>query len=87
MVIAAANRDPSVFDLPDQFRLNRTGPAPLSFGYGAHYCLGASLARLETAMALRHTLSRNPALTGPVAWRDTPAIRGPVKVPMDFGGS
>jgi cytochrome P450 len=85
VVVAAANRDPTVFDQPDQVRLNRTGPAPLSFGYGAHYCLGASLARLETTVALRHTLSRNPALTGPVAWRDAPAIRGPVSVPMVFG--
>jgi cytochrome P450 len=84
VVVAAANRDPAVFDQPDQFRLNRTGPAPLSFGYGAHYCLGAALARLEATVALRHILSRDPVLTGPVTWRDTPAIRGPLHVPMVF---
>jgi cytochrome P450 len=84
VVVAAANRDPAVFDQPDQFRLNRTGPAPLSFGYGAHYCLGAALARLEATVALHHILARDPVLTGPVAWRDTPAIRGPLNVPMIF---
>ena len=47
VVVAAANRDPSVFDEPAAFRLDRTGHAPLTFGYGAHHCLGASLARLE----------------------------------------
>jgi cytochrome P450 len=84
VVIAAANRDPSVFDQPDQFRLTRDEPAPLSFGYGAHYCLGAALARLETAVALRRILARNPVLTGAVTWRDTPVIRGPLHLPMVF---
>jgi cytochrome P450 len=84
VVVAAANRDPAVFDEPDQLRLGRGGPAPLAFGYGAHYCLGAALARLEITVALRQILTRNPVLTGPVAWRDTPAIRAPLKVPMIF---
>lgn len=87
IVVAAANRDPAVFDEPDQFRLGRAGPAPLSFGYGAHYCLGAALARLETTVALRHILACDPALAGPVTWHDTPAIRGPLSVPMVFQGS
>lgn len=84
VVAAAANRDPAVFDEPDQFRPDRTGPAPLSFGYGAHYCLGAALARLETTVALREILARKPALAGPATWRDTTAIRGPLNVPMVF---
>lgn len=42
VVIAAANRDPAVFDQPGRFRLDRNAPAPLSFGYGAHYCVGAA---------------------------------------------
>ncbi|MBV8293628.1 MAG: cytochrome P450 [Mycobacterium sp.] len=82
VVVAAANRDPAVFDEPDRFHLGRRGPAPLSFGYGAHYCLGAALARLEITVALREILARNPVLAGSVAWRDTPAIRGPLNVPM-----
>jgi cytochrome P450 len=84
VVIAAANRDPAVFDDPACFRLDRTGPPPLSFGYGAHYCLGAALAQLELTVALREVLGRRPVLTGPVRWRDTAAIRGPATLPAIF---
>ncbi|RAU90377.1 cytochrome P450 [Mycobacterium colombiense] len=83
-VVAAANRDPAVFDQPETFRLDRSGPAPLSFGYGAHYCLGAALAQLELRTALPKILVRQPALAGPVYWRDTPAIRGPLSAPVIF---
>ncbi|GAS95330.1 cytochrome P450 [Mycolicibacterium canariasense] len=86
VAVAAANRDPAVFDEPDRLRLDRAAPAPLSFGYGAHYCLGAALAQLELSIALPAILARRPALSGPVSWRDTPAIRGPLSVPMVFGG-
>ncbi len=87
VVIAAANRDPAVFDEPDQLQLRRRGPASLAFGYGARYCLGAALARLETTVALRQILARKPALAALPTWRDTPAIRGPLNVPMVFHGS
>ncbi len=69
---------------PDHFRPGRSGPAPLTFGHGAHYCLGAPLARLETTAALRHILQRRPTLAGAPIWRDTPAIRGPRAVPIRF---
>lgn len=82
--VAAANRDPEVYPRPDDFRPGRRGPAPLSFGHGAHYCLGALLARLEIAVALRHILGREPILAGTPVWRDTPAIRGPLTVPAVF---
>lgn len=84
VVVAAANRDPTVFDRPDQFRLDRHGAAPLSFGYGAHYCLGAAVAQLELRTALPKILNRRPVLAGPVHWRDAPAIRGPLSVPLIF---
>jgi cytochrome P450 len=84
VAIAAANRDPAVFDDPAHFRLDRSGPAPLSFGYGAHYCLGAALARLELSIALPKIIARRPVLAGQVHWRDTPAIRGPESVPVTF---
>ncbi len=83
-VIAAANRDPMVFDEPGRFRLDRDAPAPLSFGYGAHYCLGAALAQLELSTAIPKILARKPVLAGPVQWRDTPAVRGPLNVPIVF---
>jgi cytochrome P450 len=84
VVIAAANRDPAVFDNPDQFRLGRSGPAPLTFGYGAHYCLGAALARLEITVAVRKILARKPRLADAVTWRETPAIRGPLSARIIF---
>lgn len=85
-VVAAANRDPAAFDEPARFRPGRRGPAPLSFGYGAHYCLGAALAQLELRIALPKILARQPLLVGRAQWRDTPAVRGPLSVPMVFGG-
>lgn len=51
--LAAANRDPNVFDDPNELRLDRAGAPPLlAFGHGIHYCLGASLAKLEMRVAL-----------------------------------
>jgi cytochrome P450 len=84
VAVAAANRDPAAFDESDEFRPDRTGRAPLTFGYGAHHCLGANLARLEFATALPRILARRPALVGAPSWRDTPAIRGPERVPVVF---
>lgn len=80
--VAAANRDPAVYDDPGVFRPGRPGPAPLTFGHGAHYCLGTPLARLEITTALRHILRRRPTLVDRPTWRDTPAIRGPLTVPI-----
>jgi cytochrome P450 len=85
VVLAAANRDPTIFDSPSQLQPQRAGPAPLTFGYGAHYCLGAALARLEAAVALRHVLARRPALCGEPVWRDNPALRGPQTLRCAFG--
>lgn len=84
VVLAAGNRDPAVFTEPDRFQPHRTGPAPLAFGYGAHYCLGAALARLELTVALQKLLARRLSLTGSPRWRDTPAIRGPLIIPAVF---
>jgi cytochrome P450 len=86
VVLAAANRDPDIFDQPTEFRPDRGGAAPLAFGYGAHYCLGSALARLEIAVALRRIFARSPVLTAQASWRDTPAIRGPLHVPMIVDG-
>jgi cytochrome P450 len=85
VVLAAANRDPAIFNAPNHFQPDRRGPAPLTFGHGAHYCLGAALARMEITVALRHVVARRPALRGDPIWRDTPAIRGPQALPCAFG--
>jgi cytochrome P450 len=57
-ILGAANRDPEKFPDPDRLDVGRRGVEPLSFGSGIHYCLGASLARSETALALAHLLAR-----------------------------
>lgn len=54
--IAAANRDPRVFDRPDVFDIERSPNPHIAFGHGIHYCLGAALARLEVPFALRRLL-------------------------------
>ncbi|QZH59724.1 cytochrome P450 [Mycolicibacterium farcinogenes] len=84
VVLAAANRDPDVFVEPDELRLDRRDAAPLTFGFGAHYCLGGALARLEISAALSETLARDPELAGPARWRNTQAVRGPLSVPLIF---
>lgn len=55
----AANRDPSHFDAPNTFRLDRQGSkGHLSFGKGAHFCVGAALARLEARIVIGQLLTR-----------------------------
>ncbi|MEA2461143.1 MAG: hypothetical protein QOH90_1320, partial [Actinomycetota bacterium] len=57
-VVAAANRDPAHYDSPNELNLKRPDPAPLSFGGGAHFCLGASLARLEASLVFEKMATR-----------------------------
>jgi cytochrome P450 len=56
--IGAANRDETKYEDPDRFDIHRAGPPHLSFGGGAHYCLGAHLGRLETTVAINAMLDR-----------------------------
>ena len=61
---ATANRDPAVFEEPDRFDITRDrgSAAVLTFGFGAHYCVGAYLARAELVETLRHLAPRTPGL-------------------------
>lgn len=59
---ASANRDPRVFPDPDVFDIARSPNHHIAFAHGAHFCLGAQLARLETKIAIRNLLERYPKL-------------------------
>jgi len=78
--LAAANRDPAVYDEPDQFRPGRSGVVPISFAFGAHFCLGASLARMEAEVMLAAVTSRWPGLRlagdRPLRWHQRGPFRG-----------
>ncbi|TAG27352.1 MAG: cytochrome P450 [Burkholderiales bacterium] len=60
LCIGAANRDPSVFDKPNELNLARTPNKHLAFGFGIHQCAGLSLARLEGRIAISRFLQRLP---------------------------
>jgi len=77
-LIGAGNRDPRKFTDPDRFLPLRGDGAPLSFGGGAHFCIGAALARLEGTVAFPRLLSRFPkiAAAGQPVRRETFLLRG-----------
>ena len=60
LVTGAANHDERVYDDPERFDIHRRIDTTVSFGYGVHFCLGASLARLETRVAFDELLNRFP---------------------------
>ena len=62
-MLNAANRDPSHFDRPDDFRIDRDPNKHVGFGFGAHFCIGAPLARVEGEIAFTALVRRFPTLT------------------------
>jgi cytochrome P450 len=86
-VFAAANRDPAVFESPDEIKLDRNPNPHVAFGHGRHLCLGAPLARVELAAALDTLLRRLPTLDLiPPAprWRQGQFIRGLTALPVTW---
>lgn len=85
LVLGGANRDPAVFDEPQSFDVTRVNAAEhTAFSAGAHFCMGASLARLETAVGLRCLYERYPDLrlaSGAVR-RPTRILRGWEHLPV-----
>lgn len=83
-LLGAANRDPRRFADPDRFDPMRPKHGPLSFGAGAHFCIGAALARLEGAVAFPRLLNRFPkiAAAGEPVRRDRFVLRGFDELPV-----
>ncbi|MGH8196303.1 MAG: cytochrome P450 [Woeseiaceae bacterium] len=71
----AANRDPDHFERPDEFRLDRsTGKGHITFGKGAHFCVGAALARLEARIVLGQLLERTSKIEAAETGRWLPSL-------------
>jgi cytochrome P450 PksS len=88
-VLASANRDESQFERADQLDLARANNKHVSFGLGAHYCLGAPLARLEAQIAINTLLRRLPQLRLAIPhqelrWRKGLVLRGLETLPLEF---
>jgi hypothetical protein len=86
--IGAANRDPSVFIDPDRIDLARYPNPHVTFGFAAHFCLGAPLARMEAQLALPALHARFPRMTlaaEPDAWNDGLTLRGPGRLAVTLG--
>jgi cytochrome P450 len=83
---ASGNRDETVFDDPDAFRIDRQPNKQLAFGYGAHLCLGQHLARMEMRILWEELLPRlsDLALDGVPAMSETTFVNGPKRLPISF---
>jgi hypothetical protein len=89
-VIGAANRDPERFPDPDRLDLGRADNRHLAFGWAAHFCFGAPLARLEGQIAFSTLLRRLDEMwldAEPLVWRSNLALRGLTRLPVSFSAA
>ena len=82
----SANRDEDVFDDPDRFDIRRHPNEHVAFGYGQHFCLGASLARMELRVIFEELLARFDDIkqTGEVKLLRSHFIDGIKSIPIQF---
>jgi cytochrome P450 len=83
----AANRDEAAFENADRFDVGRAGHKHVGFGgFGAHYCLGTHLARLEATALYAELVPRirEIELAGPVDYLETLFVGGPKHVPIRY---
>jgi cytochrome P450 len=78
----AANRDPVAFDDPDEYRADRNPRMHVGFGYGAHMCLGAPLARMEAQAVLRELVTQVSRISAveETTWSTSSSLRGPTRL-------
>ena len=78
LMVSAANRDPRVFDKPNEFDIQRSPNRHLALGQGIHFCLGSAVGRLTTSIALNAFLQENPTptLTEKPTWKPSVGYRG-----------
>ena len=89
LLLAAASRDPDLFNNPDQFDPDRPNIEHYGFGGGIHYCFGAPLARLEGQLALTaiaRALENPKLLVDPPPYRPSAVLRGPIHLPVSIDG-
>lgn len=88
VLLGYANRDPRRFDNPDALMLDRVDPAPISFGHGIHYCIGANLARMEIRLGLQRLIDElgdYEVVEDDVVWKPSISLRGPLRLPVRRG--
>ena len=86
-ILGSANRDTERYTDPDRFDITRNEGRHLNFGLGIHFCIGASLVRLEAEIAFNTILRRFPNLrlaTESLDWQEHPVFRGLKSLPVSF---